>query len=176
MKKSKSQNKPKAYKLSNLKQALADSGMTLTTAHRPVNNTPGLLTRKQKTLFRVVFNDQLESEYCFGVLDQLHNNLSQSLSDSEKLERYEALGRFIDKNTKKSITSVLSHKRDDDLTDEIADPLTSGPKQQVIHLYCELDDMRLHGYFNAQNYFVITRVDWMHLFHKRQKRSNQKIT
>ncbi len=134
------------------------------------------LTQPHDQMFKVILSHQIESKYNFSAISNPKGRtLSKRKKQQMRLAMYQALGNFIDKSTKLTITETEEKfgKRTDK-RDGTFDPETSQPAE-VVHfgLYHKdakpnslTDSVRLHGYFRVNGYFVITRLDWFHEVHK----------
>lgn len=77
-------------------------------------------------------------------------------------------GRWIDTWSGKTLTDFFRdvNERNQDRSDKSLDPLDNVMKDN--HHYSVGGKSRIYGYFNAQGYFVVRRVDPGHDFHKRK--------
>lgn len=134
------------------------------------------LTDENSVRFKIAFNSQLESQYLFGSLeDVIDSDSSSQLNEYNQLRLYRLFGSMVDRLTHRTITDVKAFFRKEDESDSAYDPV-GGVYMQVQHFAVEGDKkFRIHGYFNNDGYFVVTRMDWCHLFHKRQKRKKKKL-
>jgi len=68
------------------------------------------------------------------------------------------------------MSNVEAHFRRSDEDDTAFDPV-GGDHMQVQHFAIDSSDKaRIHGYLNQHGYFVVTRLDWFHLYHLRKSR------
>jgi len=135
------------------------------------------LTQDNEIKFKFLFNNQLEETYNFESLQTLHDPDSKALlSDEERLTLHEYLGSCIDTYTGRNISNVEMHFRRSDEDDIAFDPV-GGIDMQVHHFPIDSKDKaRVHGYFNKHGYFVVTRLDWLHLYHRRQAKKKKATT
>ena len=106
------------------------------------------LTQVPSIPFRIAIEVDLEKDYCF-----------QSLNKNKGYKNFQA---FIDRTVGRSITEVeKAYKRQTDKQDT---KTICNVKYQIIHF--GLSDLRLHGYYNPDDYFVICRIDPSHEVHR----------
>jgi hypothetical protein len=133
------------------------------------------LTDPHEQMFKVILSYQIENKFKFSSISSDGRKMSKNKRNTMQLEMFRSLGGFIDKSTKLSISDAeKKYMRKSDKRDGTYDPETKQPVE-VIHfcLYEEgqapnkhSDGVRLHGYFRANGYFVVTRMDWYHGVHK----------
>lgn len=110
----------------------------------------GTLLNKKSIKFKVAITDQLDNRYCFKLLNNTHIksfhrfldetvNKGLSISDVDKLYR----------RTKGPKESIKVHNQ----------------KFELIHLGKDQKPFRIFGYYNPDNYFVITKIDPKHKVH-----------
>jgi hypothetical protein len=129
------------------------------------------LTTPHRQHFKIIFSHQIERSYGFSSMSGLGD-----MTKTFKLLK--ALGKFIDATVRLPISQVEEkYKRPTDTRDGTHDPEAEDDAHQVaqiIHFALHASDesveaviggVRLHGYFRANGYFVITRLDWDHSFH-----------
>ncbi len=158
---------------SNRRGSLADIGKLVEQHNEAqVEAAKAKLTTDNGVKFKMVLGHQIEEEYNFQSLRDLTDpDLGRKLNDDERLKIYDLLGDCIDKYVGRSITAVSANFRRDDTADEAYDPV-GGDMMQVKHFGLHhAEKPRIHGYFNSQGYFVITRLDWLHLRHLRVERA-----
>ncbi len=133
------------------------------------------LTSDNKVKFKIIFNHQLENMYNFTSLQEVVDpTLKRQLNPEERLRLYELLGDCIDIFVGRTITNVEAHFRRDDENDSAFDPV-GGTDMPIQHFGIHPNEKaRIHGYFNSDGYFVITRLDWCHLFHLRRERQQRR--
>lgn len=131
------------------------------------------LTNDHTAHFKVILSHQIEKGFDFS---SLHRRKGQPLSHSDTVKIMRAWGKFIDDSIKLPMSDVeAKYKRNPDVSDGTYDPKTKSTVQ--IEHFCLFlstdkadkltDQVRLHGYFrNNGGYFVITRLDWFHSYHK----------
>lgn len=131
------------------------------------------LTKDNEVKFKLVFTHQLEETYNFESLQSLHDpDLNRPLTDEERLNMHEYLGSCIDTYTGRTISNVEAHFRRSDEDDRAFDPV-GGTDMPIQHFPIDSKNKaRIHGYFNQQGYFVVTRLDWFHLYHLRKQRES----
>lgn len=129
------------------------------------------LTEDNEVKFKIIFNSQLEDKYMFGTLKEvIDSDLKRQLNDQEQLRLYRLFGTCVDTFVNRSITNVEAHFREPDKKDSAYDPVGGG-NMQIQHFAVDGDNkFRIHGYFNSNGYFVVTRLDWCHLAHLRKDR------
>lgn len=132
------------------------------------------LTNDHSAHFKIILSHQIEKNFTFGRL--LKGNGGNALKHTELIKIFTAFGKFLDDCTRLTITEVeKKYGRTADTSDGTYDPETDS-SVQVYH-FCLFasdaspnglsDSVRLHGYFRASGgYFVLTRFDWFHDYHK----------
>lgn len=154
------------------KGKLSDLGaLTALRAEGDLEEKIARLTKDNEVKFKFVFTHQLEENYNFESLQLLHDpDLKRPLDDLERLSLHEYLGSCIDTYTGRTISNVEAHFRRSDEDDTAYDPV-GGTHMPVQHFPIDAQDKaRIHGYFNQHGYFVVTRLDWLHLYHLRKER------
>lgn len=160
---------------SNRRGTLADLGKLVEQRNEEqIEAAKAKLTEDNGVKFKIVLGHQIEEEYNFTSLRELTDpDLGRKLNDTERLKIYDLLADCVDKFVGRSITNVIMNFRRDDDTDEAYDPV-GGDMMQVKHFGLHHSEKsRIHGYFNSQGYFVVTRLDWLHLRHLRAERENR---
>lgn len=130
------------------------------------------LTNPHEQHFKIILSHQLESGFEFG---DINRRKGGQLPQTDLLNIFRALGRFIDESIRLTMTEVENrYGRKTDVTDGTFDPETKS-KVQVEH-FClfeqdassnqPADGVRLHGYTRTRGgYFVVTKLDWFHSRH-----------
>ena len=127
------------------------------------------LTNEHSAYFKLILSHQLDNKFNFSTIS------SKKRSHKQRASMYAALGRFIDRSTKLTITEAEdTYGRKPDTSDGTYDP-ERNIEVEVVHfcLYKKsdpvnsiTDGIRLHGYYRESGYFVVTRLDWYHTKHR----------
>lgn len=129
------------------KKKKRSSSPNLTSKNKPEEETP-TLTRHSEGVFKVAF---------IGAATQRRYRFKDCTPND-----WYKVGKFLDKWVGKPVLKVNSlKKRSDDEKDIL---IIEGEEVQINHYEFE-NGGRLHGY-NSGGYFIVTRIDPNHKFHK----------
>lgn len=121
------------------------------TAKKRVKSKDTYLDTRKSIKFKVAITDKLDNNYCFKTLNSNH---------------IKSFHRFLNDTVNKglSISQVDDlYKRKKGPKEEIK---IKGSKFELIHLGKDLKSFRIFGYYNPDNYFVVTKIDPKHKTHK----------
>lgn len=136
------------------------------------------LAENNRAYFRCQFDSNIQEGYNIMSLDNInHPDLGRPFNEQEKQTLLRALCGFIDKAITLPITEVEKQygRPYDDKMDFTKDIDGDGEKVQIKHYAIGKGKLskitRIHGFFNSQDVFVISRIDWNHRFHQKQTKT-----
>lgn len=124
--------------------------------------------------FKCVFSRQIEEEYNLSSLDLVKDSDGKRLNKWQKNELRRILFDFLAICTRKTISEVnAEYGRSDDAGDAVYDTEDETVFPTKHYNLCPKgysgygNFARIHGHYNENADFVLTRVDWGHRYHHR---------
>lgn len=122
--------------------------------------------------FKCVFSRQIEEDYSLSSLNTVSNSKGKLLNTWQKNELRRILFEFLAVCTKKTISEMNAEygRPDDagDMTYDTEDEISFPTKHYSLcpNGYTEYGQFaRIHGHYNENADFVLTRIDWGHQYH-----------
>lgn len=122
--------------------------------------------------FRCVFSRQIEEDYSLSSLDSMAGPNGKPLSKWQKNELRRILFDFLEVCTHKTISEInAEYGRSDDAGDAVYDAEDEAVFQTKHYGLCPKgyngygDFARIHGHYNENADFILTKIDWGHRYH-----------